>query len=581
MCTEKISSTGKLSSEKRHVREHIIKVHGLSLPEYEAQYGDCEIHTEYFFCGVCHAEVKHNLKNISLHLQNVHNMSPGEYEQQYGAIPDEEAEMPDTVEPATMIEENDSASLNFGSHFLYDDNSSVEQYDNPLDESSIGVTGSSLPNPPKSDIQDPRNKYCQPCERDFNRRQAFVEHCRTVHNMKIKFAKSNSGGGGGGNDVAVGGAGVLTPKVSRPPPFPKKGSAATGYPCQYCGKSFSNQSNRRRHTVLSCEIARQHGVEPRKPKAPVIDLNAKRLIDNQQMLASQSSSFVETSLTITPSSASGKKIATLSASSRRLVNSSTNDPNANVTSSEAESPTDPLSSEMTPQQKAEAIMSDDFYYEEGLPGSRPVPSEPEKCPFPECNVTHVRSALMKRHLSSVHNVGEAATSKSVKIKKEVMDESDQDATDRKVPPLRVKISQVRSDSNDSSNPASPSKTVAKSPHEAKPYVTCPSCNEFRSNNLYILGRHQKSCEKKMEQRVIDTDANNDNEETTEADFEEEAEDNDNDTTIEVAVDFEEQDQAEVEEDDEAVDGETLEQELAQEEHESSNQSNPEETMDEN
>jgi hypothetical protein len=27
----------KLSSEKRHVREHIIKIHGISLNEYEAQ----------------------------------------------------------------------------------------------------------------------------------------------------------------------------------------------------------------------------------------------------------------------------------------------------------------------------------------------------------------------------------------------------------------------------------------------------------------------------------------------------------------------------------------------------------------
>ena len=34
--------------------------------------------------------------------------------------------------------------------------------------------------------------------------------------------------------------------------------------------------------------------------------------------------------------------------------------------------------------------------------------------------------------------------------------------------------------------------------EAKPYATCPICHQFKSNNLYILGRHQKSCEKKME-----------------------------------------------------------------------------------
>ena len=46
-----------------------------------------------------------------------------------------------------------------------------------------------LPNPPKTDVTNPKNKYCLPCNRDFNRRQAFVEHCRNVHNMKIKLSK--------------------------------------------------------------------------------------------------------------------------------------------------------------------------------------------------------------------------------------------------------------------------------------------------------------------------------------------------------------------------------------------------------
>ena len=81
----------KMSSEKRHVREHIIKDHGLSMAEYEASYGDCEVHTEYFSCGICHAEVKHNHKNISLHLRNVHNESPDAYEQQFGRLVEEHA----------------------------------------------------------------------------------------------------------------------------------------------------------------------------------------------------------------------------------------------------------------------------------------------------------------------------------------------------------------------------------------------------------------------------------------------------------------------------------------------------------
>merc|ERR1711874_629737 len=48
-------------------------------------------------------------------------------------------------------------------------------------------------NPPKKDILNPKNKVCQPCNREFNRRRAFVEHCRTVHGMKIRFAKAAAG----------------------------------------------------------------------------------------------------------------------------------------------------------------------------------------------------------------------------------------------------------------------------------------------------------------------------------------------------------------------------------------------------
>ena len=113
----------KLSSEKRIIREHIIKTHGLTLQDYESRYGECEIHTEYFFCGVCHAEVKHNLKNISLHLGNVHNMSPTQYEQQYGRIPDDEVIIPGfedggEMDMSQMDDGMDDSMGGFGAHFL-------------------------------------------------------------------------------------------------------------------------------------------------------------------------------------------------------------------------------------------------------------------------------------------------------------------------------------------------------------------------------------------------------------------------------------------------------------------------------
>ena len=61
------------------------------MSEYDASYGNCEVHTEYFACGNCNTEVKQSLKNISLHLRNVHNFSPAAYEQQFVKLVKEHA----------------------------------------------------------------------------------------------------------------------------------------------------------------------------------------------------------------------------------------------------------------------------------------------------------------------------------------------------------------------------------------------------------------------------------------------------------------------------------------------------------
>ena len=42
----------KVSNEKRHIRTHTMSAHGMSLDALEAENGDCEVHTEYFFCQV-------------------------------------------------------------------------------------------------------------------------------------------------------------------------------------------------------------------------------------------------------------------------------------------------------------------------------------------------------------------------------------------------------------------------------------------------------------------------------------------------------------------------------------------------
>ena len=445
-CRFRCAICGKLSSEKRHVREHIIKFHSLSLPEYEAQYGDCEIHTEYFFCGVCHAEVKHNLKNISLHLQNVHAMSPAQYEQQYGTIPEDEDQ---NIHLGAEVN-NDVQDYGFGGggHFLLDDNN-VETYDDPMYEKPMIVdipNSKSLANPPKVDIVNPKNKYCKTCNRDFNRRQAFVEHCRTVHGMKIRFAKATSAATVI-NSKSFNSPSGSTPKAaptststSPATPTANNGSPASGYPCQYCGKLFSNQSNRRRHAVLSCEMARNAGVEPRK--------------------------------------------------SREL--------------------TKPVTKPL----------NEDFYYEDGPPMNK---HSNQNCPFDNCDEGPFRSALLKRHLLEKHNVKDGEVpAESVKSEIEQHDENVED--DRKVPPLRVKISKQIADKGDG-----PKKS---GPKELKPFVTCDLCNEFKSNNLYILGRHKKSCEKKIEAKEA---------KQLELTLEEDSNDNadeDNDATIvEVPVDF--------------------------------------------
>ena len=100
----------KISNEKRHIRSHTMSVHGISLDVLEAENGDCEIHTEYFFCAVCHAEVKHCHRNILMHLQRSHNLSTAEYEAKYGE-----------VEAGQVHVVSSGDNEGFGQHFLITD----------------------------------------------------------------------------------------------------------------------------------------------------------------------------------------------------------------------------------------------------------------------------------------------------------------------------------------------------------------------------------------------------------------------------------------------------------------------------
>ena len=299
-CRFKCQLCGKLSSEKRHVREHIVKIHGLTLQEYEATYGSCEIHTEYFVCLVCRAEVKHNLKNISLHLQNSHQMTANQYEDQYGRLPDSSTDQTSPIRGAVtpaaqtgpiIVDQGSAEDYGFGSHFMLDDDGQDDQYmaeppavqvNHSLGDSFGSAGRPPLTNPPKADVQNPKNKFCSPCNRDFNRRQAFVEHCRNVHRMNIKLASHKPPMQPQGIVAASTVAPAAASLTITPPGAANPGS----YKCDYCPKydkflssnhicavklmiyfhasynqcdvacrSFSNRSNKNRHMLLSCEVA--------------------------------------------------------------------------------------------------------------------------------------------------------------------------------------------------------------------------------------------------------------------------------------------------------------------------------------
>jgi len=125
----------------------------------------------------------------------------------------------------------------------------------------------------------------------------------------------------------------------------------------------------------------------------------------------------------------------------------------------------------------------DFYYEDGAPGSRST--KPRECPFPECEVSYMRSALLKRHLHEEHNLQNMEDfdleSKKDVIKTEPVDMleiehnnpdgGNEESDDRKVPPLRFKISQVMSQKD--SMPAATPQTN-KTPKDHKPFSIAPS-----------------------------------------------------------------------------------------------------------
>jgi len=165
----------KVSNEKRHIRSHTTSAHSTSLDILEAEHGDCETHTEYFFCSVCHAEVKHCHRNVLMHLQRSHNLNTAEYEAKFG-----------DVEPG-----NGAVDDGLGQHFLITDqggNLLTPGVTTPrIKAKGFSTSKGSSRNLSNSGrlVRGEGNVPCENCGRMFstlsNKERHKREHCHTMN----------------------------------------------------------------------------------------------------------------------------------------------------------------------------------------------------------------------------------------------------------------------------------------------------------------------------------------------------------------------------------------------------------------
>merc|ERR1719206_10087 len=332
-------------------------------------------------------------------------MTANQYEDQYGRLPDSSTDQgelrasppvrgaaiaPAPAPPGPIIVDQGSAEdYGFGSHFMDMDDGQDDQYIEPPAvqvNHSLGDTMSGrapLANPPKADVQNPKNKFCSPCNRDFNRRQAFVEHCRNVHRMNIKLASHKPPAVQPQQQLGL--AAVAAPVAAPMATITPPGANPMGYKCDYCPKSFSNRSNKNRHMLLSCEVA--------GPNAR----NTSGGGPNSQGASP-----------VTPKSNNNTSNGGFRESLKRLN-------------------------------------SGDFIYDPQISGRRAAEPQELKCSQEGCEEVFFRSALMERHLLEVHNVKvDAADNTPHKqgIKQEISSPTSAEAPsdeEKKVPALRIKL----------------------------------------------------------------------------------------------------------------------------------------------
>lgn len=122
-------------------------------------------------------------------------------------------------------------------------------------------------------IRDKLNTYCNVCDLKFAIRMLFLSHCSSIHDVKFKGMKT--------------GQAIVLPKLKETETssefFIKKKSNTSSNdktsnilppkraptPCMFCGKVFSNLSNKERRERISCEKADKEKIEKKKYKCGV------------------------------------------------------------------------------------------------------------------------------------------------------------------------------------------------------------------------------------------------------------------------------------------------------------------------
>ena len=130
--------------------------------------------------------------------QDVHKISLQEYEQRVG-MPNEGMLEAEEEVMADDGDDIDSSELEATADTLSSSSSASAVEENSASGNELATFDCSSNIPRASDIKNPRNKACRPCNREFNRRQAFVEHCRNIHAMKIDFGSNGGVQISGGN----------------------------------------------------------------------------------------------------------------------------------------------------------------------------------------------------------------------------------------------------------------------------------------------------------------------------------------------------------------------------------------------